>query len=99
MRRSLQRSNQHHKKALQKLPLGVSSNFRCWGEDKTIYIDHGKGGRLWDIDGNEYIDYRMGYGPGILGYADSRVDEAAHKGMEMGGVFAQAIDTSLETLD
>ena len=94
MRRSLQRSNQHHKKALQKLPLGVSSNFRYWGEDKTIYIDHGKGSRLWDIDGNEYIDYRMGYGPGILGYADARVDEAAKRGMEMGGVFA--LSTELE---
>ncbi len=40
MRRSLKRSNLHHKKALQKLPLGVSSNFRYWGKDKTIYIDH-----------------------------------------------------------
>ena len=94
MRRSLQHSNRHHKKALQKLPLGVSSNFRYWGEDKTIYIDHACGSRLWDIDGNEYVDYRMGYGPGILGYADPRVDEAARKGMEIGGVFA--LSTKLE---
>ena len=36
-----------------------------------------KGARLWDIDGNEYIDYRLAYGPCILGYADPRVDEAA----------------------
>ena len=88
MARSLERSNRQHRKALGKLPLGVSSNFRYWGEDKTIYIERGRGGRLWDIDGNEYIDYRMGYGPGILGYADPRVDEAARKGMEVGGVFA-----------
>jgi len=94
MRRSLQRSNRHHKKALQKLPLGVSSNFRYWGKDKTIYVDHASGSRLWDIDGNEYVDYRMGYGPGILGYADPRVDEAARKGMETGGVFA--LSTELE---
>ena len=70
MRRSLKHSNRHHKKALKKLPLGVSSNFRYWGENKTIYIDHASGSRLWDIDGNEYVDYRMGYGPGILGYAE-----------------------------
>lgn len=94
MRRSLSNSNRHHKKALTKMPLGVSSNFRYWGEDKTIYIDHARGGRLWDIDENEYIDYRMGYGPGILGYADARVDEAARKGMETGGVFA--LSTELE---
>ena len=75
--RSIKRSNAHHQKALGALPLGVASNFRYWGEDKTIYIDHGKGGRITDIDGNTYVDYRMGYGPGILGYADARVDEAA----------------------
>ena len=88
MRRSLKRSNKHHLKALGKMPLGVSSNFRYWGKDKTIYVDHASGGRIWDIDGNEYVDYRMGYGPGILGYKDSRVDEAARAGMEIGGVFA-----------
>ena len=41
-----------------------------------------------DIDGNEYIDYRMAYGPCILGYADPRVDAAARAGIEVGGVFA-----------
>jgi glutamate-1-semialdehyde 2,1-aminomutase len=96
MRRTLTRSNQHHLRALGKLPLGVSSNFRYWGEDKTIYIERGRGCRLWDIDGNEYIDYRMGYGPGILGYADSRVDEAARQGMEIGGVFALSTEREYE---
>jgi glutamate-1-semialdehyde 2,1-aminomutase len=94
MSRSLARSNRHHRKAVQKLPLGVSSNFRYWGADNTIYADHARGARLWDIDGNEYIDYRMGYGPGILGYADPRVDEAARAGIEVGGVFA--LSTELE---
>jgi glutamate-1-semialdehyde 2,1-aminomutase len=88
MSRCLDRSNRHHLRALEKMPLGVSSNFRYWGEKKTIYIDHARGGRIFDIDGNEYVDYRMGYGPGILGYADERVDEAARAGIEVGGVFA-----------
>jgi glutamate-1-semialdehyde 2,1-aminomutase len=96
MSRSLVRSNRQHAKALGKLPLGVSSNFRYWGADKTIYIERGRGGRLWDIDGNEYIDYRMGYGPGILGYADPRVDEAARRGMEIGGVFALSTEREYE---
>jgi glutamate-1-semialdehyde 2,1-aminomutase len=94
MKRSLSRSNRHHKRALTRLPLGVSSNFRYWGEDQTIYIERGRGSRLWDIDGNEYIDYRLGYGPGILGYADPRVDAAAREGMKVGGVFA--LSTKLE---
>jgi glutamate-1-semialdehyde 2,1-aminomutase len=92
--RSLEKSNQHFRKAITKLPLGVSSNFRYWGDDKTIYVKRGKGARLWDIDDNEYIDYRLAYGPTILGYADSRVDDAARAGIEVGGVFA--LGTELE---
>jgi len=92
--RSLSRSNAHFKKANSKMPLGVSSNFRYWGDDKTIYIDRGKGARIWDIDDNEYIDYRLAYGPIILGYADDRVDAAAREGMNVGGVFA--LSTELE---
>jgi glutamate-1-semialdehyde aminotransferase len=53
--RSLQKSNRHFQKAVKKLPLGVSSNFSYWGDDKTIYVKCGKGGRIWDIDDNEYI--------------------------------------------
>ena len=92
MSRSLHKSNAQFKKAVTRLPLGVSSNFRYWGEDATLYIRRGKGARLWDIDGNEYIDYRLGYGPSILGYADPRVDEAARQGMDIGGVFALATE-------
>ncbi|MDH3428402.1 MAG: aminotransferase class III-fold pyridoxal phosphate-dependent enzyme [Gammaproteobacteria bacterium] len=92
--RSLARSNQHFRRAVKRLPLGVSSNFRYWGDEETIYVNQGKGARIWDIDGNEYIDYRLAYGPVILGYADPRVDEAARKGMDVGGVFA--LSTELE---
>ena len=94
--RSLKKSNAHFRKAVTKLPLGVASNFRYWGDDKTIYVQRAKGGRIWDIDGNEYIDYRLGYGPAILGYADERVDEAARKGMDVGGVFALATELEYE---
>ena len=88
MRRSLARSNAHFARAVRRLPLGVASNFRYWGEDATLYIARGKGARVWDLDGNEYIDYRLGYGPAILGYGDERVDAAAREGMAVGSVFA-----------
>lgn len=96
MIRSLARSNAHFRKAVSKLPLGVSSNFRYWGEERTIYARRGKGARIWDIDDNEYIDYRLAYGPPILGYADPRVDAAAREGMEIGGVFALATEREYE---
>ena len=54
-----------------------------------------KGARLWDLDDNEYIDYRLGYGPAILGYADERVDEAARQGLANGGVFALSTEPEL----
>ncbi len=88
MARNLSKSNAHFQKALKKLPLGVASNFRYWGDDRTIYVKQGRGARIVDLDDNRYVDYRMGYGPGILGYADPRVDAAAREGMEVGGVFA-----------
>jgi glutamate-1-semialdehyde 2,1-aminomutase len=48
-----------YRRASKTLPGGTDSNFRAWGED-TIYIDRGKGGRIWDLDQNEFIDLRMG---------------------------------------
>jgi glutamate-1-semialdehyde 2,1-aminomutase len=88
MSRILTKNHAHYRQALTRLPLGVSSNFRFWGEERTIYIKYGRGGRVVDLDDNEYVDYRLGYGPAILGYADPRVDEAAREGMQVGGVFA-----------
>ncbi|HMQ56916.1 MAG TPA: aminotransferase class III-fold pyridoxal phosphate-dependent enzyme, partial [Rhizobiaceae bacterium] len=97
--RNLSRSNAHFDKAVKRLPLGVASSFRYWGDDRTIYIERGKGGRIWDIDGNAYVDYRLGYGPAILGYADDRVDEAARAGMQVGGVFALSTRKELDVAE
>lgn len=95
MARDLSKSNAHFQQAVKRLPLGVASNFRYWGEERTIYVKHGKGARIVDIDDNNYVDYRMGYGPAILGYADPRVDQAAREGIEVGGVFALATQREL----
>lgn len=92
MSRSLKKSNQQFSRAARQLPLGVASSFRYWGEGKTLYIKQGKGGRITDIDDNSYIDYRLGYGPAILGYAHPEVDAAACEGMAVGGVFAFATE-------
>ena len=70
MARNLTRNHEHYRRALGRLPLGVASNFRFWGEERTIYVKEGRGARVTDLDGNVYVDYRMGYGPAILGYAE-----------------------------
>jgi glutamate-1-semialdehyde 2,1-aminomutase len=99
MTRTMTRNHQHFRRAIQRLPLGVASNFRYWGEDRTIYVKQGRGARIVDLDDNVYIDYRMGYGPAILGYADPRVDAAAREGMEVGGVFALSTERELRVAE
>jgi glutamate-1-semialdehyde 2,1-aminomutase len=99
MARKLTNNNAHFQRAVKRLPLGVASNFRYWGEDRTIYVKRGKGARIVDLDDNVYVDYRMGYGPAILGYADDRVDAAAREGMSVGGVFALATERELKVAE
>ncbi|MEO8571895.1 MAG: aminotransferase class III-fold pyridoxal phosphate-dependent enzyme, partial [Chloroflexota bacterium] len=87
-----------YQRALKTLPGGTDSNFRAWGED-TIYVDRGKGGRVWDIDGNEYIDLRMGYGPVILGHGDDRVDDHVNERMRKGVSFSLTSEDEVEAME
>ena len=52
------------------------------------YLQKGKGSHVWDVDGNEYIDYNMGIGPIVLGYAYEKVDNAIRKQLEEGITFS-----------
>lgn len=53
-----------------------------------VYLERGKGARVWDVDGNEYIDYTMGVGPLSLGYCYDRVDAAIREQLERGITFS-----------
>jgi|TARA_B100000530_G_scaffold309835_1_gene235884 glutamate-1-semialdehyde 2,1-aminomutase len=75
-------------RALNVLVKGVSSNFRFLGEKETPVIVKGKGAHVWDADDNEFIDYRLGWGPIILGHADDRVNQAVTEHLENGTTFA-----------
>src|SRR4051812_11871035 len=80
------------------LPGGTNSNFRAWGED-TVYIDRGEGGLIWDIDGNEFVDLRMGYGPVILGHGDPRVDDYVNERMRRGVSFSLTSEDEVLTAE
>jgi glutamate-1-semialdehyde 2,1-aminomutase len=97
---TLDRSQQlaMYRRALQTLPGGTDSNFRAWGED-TIYVDRGKGGMVWDIDGNEYIDLRLGYGPVILGHGDDRVDDFVNERMRRGVSFSLTSEDEVRAME
>ncbi len=92
--RCINKSNALFESASKILPLGVTSNFRYWGPQKTLYLDRGKGAHVWDVDGNRYIDYRLGFGPAILGHSDDRVNEAVAEAICQGQTFA--LNTALE---
>ena len=53
-------SKQWYERALHSMPMGVGSSFQQ-GDPYPIYLTHGKGSRLWDVDGNEYVDTHGGY--------------------------------------
>jgi glutamate-1-semialdehyde 2,1-aminomutase len=53
-----------------------------------VYLERGKGSHVWDMDGNEYIDFNMGIGPIVLGYCYDKVDEAIKKQLEKGITFS-----------
>jgi glutamate-1-semialdehyde 2,1-aminomutase len=87
-----------YQRALRTLPGGTDSNFRAWG-DSTVYVDRGKGCTVWDLDGNEYLDLRMGYGPVILGHADERVDDYVNERMRRGVSFSLTSEDEVQAME
>jgi glutamate-1-semialdehyde 2,1-aminomutase len=76
------------KRAQEVIPLGVNSNFRFWGDGITPYVQKAKGAYLWDVDGKKYIDYRMAFGPIILGHSYEEVDQKVIEEIQNGILFA-----------
>ncbi|MCB0201501.1 MAG: aspartate aminotransferase family protein [Anaerolineae bacterium] len=77
-----------YQRATQHIPYGVNSNFRYWGPDDTLVITRGEGAYIWDADGKRYIDYRLGFGPIILGHGYPAVVERVQQAAANGTVFA-----------
>lgn len=68
---------------------GASSSFhKASCEEYPVCMTHGKGSKLYDVDGNEYIDYVAGFGPMILGYSPDCVNEAVKEQVERGSQFS-----------
>lgn len=68
---------------------GVSSSFhKAHNEEYPICMTHGKGSHMYDVDGNDYIDYVAGFGPMILGYAPEAVNAAVREQLEKGSQFS-----------
>ncbi|HAO5997695.1 TPA: glutamate-1-semialdehyde 2,1-aminomutase [Listeria monocytogenes] len=91
------KSEKAFKEAKKVLPGGVNSPVRAFNsvDASPVFMDHGKGAYITDVDGNEYIDYVLSWGPLILGHADSAVVNAITKAALKGTSFGTP--TEIET--
>ncbi|MFS0861746.1 glutamate-1-semialdehyde 2,1-aminomutase [Fredinandcohnia sp. 179-A 10B2 NHS] len=87
--RSYEKSKAAFAKAVKLMPGGVNSPVRAFKSVKMdpIFMERGKGSKIYDIDGNEYIDYVLSWGPLIHGHANDQVVEAIKKVTELGTSF------------
>ena len=86
--KSGEKSRAMFQRALESIPCGVNSNFRYWGDEETLVLKKGKGAYIWDQDDKKYVDYRLGFGPVILGHAYDSVTEKIKEGLEIGNAFS-----------
>lgn len=90
--RSVDRSWALYERALEHIPLGTQTHSKAARSAlrgvEPCYIARGKGCRVWDLDGNEYIDFRNSLGPITLGYGHPAVDEAVRRRLDEGTIFS-----------
>jgi glutamate-1-semialdehyde 2,1-aminomutase len=86
------RSNQIYERAKRIIPAGTQTFSK--GVTQFVegfapkYLERGKGAYVWDVDGNQYLDYIMGCHPIILGYSDPDVNQAVINQLEKGSIFS-----------
>ena len=95
--RSYEKSKAAVEEAQRVMPGGVNSPVRAFKSVNMdpIFMERGKGSKIYDIDGNEYIDYVLSWGPLILGHSNEKVVKEIQKAAEHGTSFGAP--TELET--
>lgn len=94
---SLQRSEQVYDQARNYLPAGASSNVRVhMHEPFPVIFKKGEGPKVWDVDGNSYIDYLMAYGALILGHRHPKIISAIEKQLQEGIMFGTTTELEVE---
>jgi glutamate-1-semialdehyde 2,1-aminomutase len=90
------RSWLQYQEACKVMPWGTGTGSKrplpALAGDQPAQLDRGLGSRVWDVDGNEYLDFRLGLGPITLGYCDARVDQAAKEQLDRGVVTSLPVD-------
>src|SRR5579864_8786707 len=88
------RSRELWKEALEYIPRGVPSSFQDT-PPQPVFIDHGQGSRVWDVDGNEYVDFHNGFGVMVVGHAHPLIVKAVSERAARGTHFAQPVEEDI----
>jgi glutamate-1-semialdehyde 2,1-aminomutase len=76
------------------MPGGVPSSFQA-ADPRPIYLSHGEGSRVWDVDGNEYVDFHNGFGVMCVGHGNPAIVEAVTRQAARGSHFAAPTEGSI----
>jgi len=87
-------SKELYERALASLPLGVGSSFQV-GDPYPVYLREGRGSKVWDVDGNEYVDTHGGFGCMLVGHAHPKIVEAITRAARSGTHFAAPTEATV----
>jgi glutamate-1-semialdehyde 2,1-aminomutase len=83
-----------YERAVTVMPRGVPSSFQA-ADPRPLYLSHGAGASVWDVDGNEYVDFHNGFGVMAVGHAHPRIVAAVTERAGRGSHFAAPTDGSI----
>jgi glutamate-1-semialdehyde 2,1-aminomutase len=87
-RQARPRSQKLWQEARAVMPRGVPSSFQD-AAPQPVFMERGKGSRVWDVDGNEYVDFHNGFGVMVVGHAHPKIVDAVSQRIALGSHFAQ----------
>ncbi len=88
------RSGEYFRRAVKAMPNGVPSSFQA-NDPWPVYIERGVGAQVWDVDGNEYVDFHNGFGVMCIGHANPAVGAAVKARVDEGTHFAAPTEGSI----
>ena len=90
-------SERDFEQAQQAIPGGVNSPVRAFGKVgcTPVFYDHAQGSHVWDVDGNEYVDFIGSWGPMILGHGDADVMAAVRAQLDRGVSFGAPCEAEI----
>lgn len=92
------KSREAHARAMERVPIGVGSNYRYY-PPYPLFVRDGKGGRIHDLDGNEYVDHNLCYGALFAGHCHPAVMKAVEERLRFGTLFGMPHGLELELAD